>query len=86
MSMNHTGGLYNGSGEGFGLGFCVVENVAETGLLGSEGTFYWNGANNTFFFIDPKENMIAIFMSQLAPYSETNRKRFWRYVYQSLVD
>lgn len=86
MTMNHVGDLYNGPGEGFGLGFAVVENVAETGLLGSEGTFYWNGANNTFFFIDPKENMVAIFMTQLAPYSETNRKKFWRHVYQAIVD
>ncbi|MFB0907279.1 MAG: serine hydrolase domain-containing protein [Spirosomataceae bacterium] len=86
MTMNHVGDLYNGAGEGFGLGFAVVENVAETKLLGSEGIFYWSGANNTHFFIDPKENLIAVFMTQLAPYDGEYHKRLRQHVIQAVVD
>lgn len=86
MTKNHVGNLYNGAGEGFGLGFAVVENVAETKLLGSEGIFYWSGANNTHFFIDPKENMIAVFMTQLAPYDGKYHQKLRQHVIQAVVD
>lgn len=86
MTKNHVGNLYNGAGEGFGLGFAVVENVAETKLLGSEGIFYWSGANNTHFFIDPKENMIAVFMTQLAPYDGKYHQKLRQHVIHAVVD
>lgn len=86
MTQNHVGDLYNGAGEGFGLGFAVVKNVAETKLLGSEGIFYWSGANNTHFFIDPKENLIAIFMTQLAPFSNAYHTKLRQHVLQAIVN
>lgn len=86
MTQNHVGDLYNGAGEGFGLGFAVVENVAETKLLGSEGIFYWSGANNTHFFIDPKENLVAVFMTQLAPFSNAYHTKLRQHVLQAIVD
>lgn len=86
MTQNHTGDLYQNPGEGFGLGFAVVTDVAKTELLGSEGIFYWSGANNTHFFIDPKENIVAVFMTQLAPYSGTFHKKMRQYVLQAVVD
>ncbi len=86
MTLNHVGNLFDGAGEGFGLGFAVVENVAETKLLGSKGIFYWSGANNTHFFIDPKENMIAIFMTQLAPFSGAYHTKLRQHVMQAIVD
>jgi CubicO group peptidase (beta-lactamase class C family) len=86
MTQNHVGDLYNGAGEGFGLGFAVVKNVADTRQLGSEGIFYWSGANNTHFFIDPKENLVAIFMTQLAPYSNYYHTKLRQHVLQAIVD
>lgn len=86
MTANHIGDLYKPAGEGFGLGFAIVENVAETGLLGSEGIYYWSGANNTHFFIDPKENIVAVYMTQLAPYDGEYHKRLRQYVLQAVVD
>jgi CubicO group peptidase (beta-lactamase class C family) len=86
MTQNHVGDLYNGAGEGFGLGFAVVENVGKTKLLGSEGIFYWSGANNTHFFIDPKENLVAIFMTQLAPFSNSYHTKLRQHVLQAIVD
>ncbi len=52
-------------GCGFGLGFGVVRDVAETGTLGSLGTYGWAGIANTHFWIDPVEALIGILMTQL---------------------
>jgi len=85
MTQNHVGNLM-GDGLGFGLGFGVTTNVADTKSLGSEGTFYWGGAFCTYFFIDPKEQMVAILMTQLQPYSRFYSKKFRQLVYQSVND
>ncbi|MEO0754971.1 MAG: serine hydrolase, partial [Pseudomonadota bacterium] len=51
----------------FGLGWSVVTDVAETLSPGSEGTYSWGGLANTFFWIDPEEDLIAIQMTQMIP-------------------
>ncbi len=86
MTLDHVGDKRDEAGNGFGLGFGVVNDIAEANTLGSEGTFYWNGAYNTYFFIDPVEECIAIMMMQFAPYTDTHRRKFWQLVYQSMVD
>ena len=52
-------------GCGFGLGFQVVTDVADTPALGSLGTYDWGGAAGTKFWIDPVADLIGIFMTQL---------------------
>jgi CubicO group peptidase (beta-lactamase class C family) len=52
-------------GIGFGLGFAVVRDPAQAGVLGTEGEYYWSGAASTHFFISPKEDLFAVFMTQL---------------------
>jgi len=52
-------------GCGFGLGFSVVRDVAQTQILGSEGTFSWGGLASTTFWIDPVEDLVALLMTQL---------------------
>lgn len=54
-------------GNGFGLGGSTVVNVAETLTPGSIGTFSWGGLANTFFWIDPEEELIAIQATQMIP-------------------
>ncbi len=51
-------------GTGFGLGFAVVENQAAATTLGSNGGLYWGGAASTSFWIDPKEDIVVIGMTQ----------------------
>jgi CubicO group peptidase (beta-lactamase class C family) len=51
-------------GYGFGLGFCVMLDVALSGRLTSVGEYGWSGAAGTHFWIDPAEDIIAIFMTQ----------------------
>jgi CubicO group peptidase (beta-lactamase class C family) len=58
---------YNGIG--FGLGFAVNMRPAETLIAGSVGEYNWGGAATTSFWIDPAEELIAIFMTQVLPSS-----------------
>jgi CubicO group peptidase (beta-lactamase class C family) len=59
--------IYNGVG--FGLGFAVTLDPAKTLLPGSAGEYNWGGAATTSFWIDPAEELIAIFMTQVLPSS-----------------
>jgi CubicO group peptidase (beta-lactamase class C family) len=74
-------------GCGFGLGFRVLVNVAQAGRLGSEGEYGWGGGASTSFFVDPKEGLIGLLLTQLEP-SRTYpiRSEFKVLVYQALVD
>ena len=54
------------AGEGFGLSVRVVDDPASRNTYLSKGSFGWSGALNTHFFIDPKENIIGMFMTQIA--------------------
>ena len=51
-------------GHGFGLGFAVRTQQGIASFPGSIGQFFWSGMGGTFFWIDPKEELFAIFMSQ----------------------
>ncbi len=57
------------SGTGFGLGFSVLLDQRLAQISGSPGQYAWGGAASTAFWIDPKEEVIAIFMTQLLPSS-----------------
>jgi CubicO group peptidase (beta-lactamase class C family) len=50
---------------GFGLGFEVRTSVGDSGLPGSLGEYGWAGNAGTLFWIDPKEQLIAIYMVQV---------------------
>jgi CubicO group peptidase (beta-lactamase class C family) len=51
-------------GHGFGLGFAVRRQAGIASVPGSVGQFFWSGRGGTFFWIDPKEDLFAVFMSQ----------------------
>jgi CubicO group peptidase (beta-lactamase class C family) len=75
------------SGVGFGLGFAVVFDPPQTLLPSSVGEFYWGGMASTGFWVDPVEDVIAIFMTQLLPSSATAVRRELRtLVYSALVE
>ena len=58
-------------GVGFGLGFATTMDAASSGTVG-EGDFYWGGLASTLFWVDPIEDLYAIFMTQLIPSSTFN--------------
>ena len=55
------------NGVGFGLGFSVTVDPALTLIPGSAGEYSWGGAATTSFWIDPAEDLIAVFMTQVLP-------------------
>jgi len=72
MTMNHLPAhlLPFGAGNmgyGFGLGVSVVMDLAQYGSIGSIGSYEWGGAANTLFWVDPKEKLIGILMTQFMP-------------------
>lgn len=74
-------------GYGFGLGFRVREDLGQSATLGSVGEYGWGGAYGTYFWVDPKEQMIGILMIQLMPYAHLNiRPEFQNAVTQAIID
>ena len=55
------------AGVGFGLGFAVVIDRAKTMTAGNVGEYYWGGAASTAFWIDPKDELAVVFMTQFLP-------------------
>ena len=51
-------------GEGFGLSVRVVKNAVASGARVSDGSFGWSGAYGTHFWVDQKEDLIAVMMIQ----------------------
>ena len=75
------------AGVGFGLGFSVTMDPASTLLPGSAGEYAWGGAASTAFWIDPAEQLIAIFMTQLLPSSSYPIRRELRtMVYAAITE
>ncbi|HCK09440.1 MAG TPA: serine hydrolase [Candidatus Latescibacteria bacterium] len=74
-------------GIGFGLGFSVTLDPVQAQILGSPGEYAWGGLAGTGFWIDPREELICIFMTQLIPSSSYPLRRELRtLVYQSIID
>lgn len=48
----------------FGLGFAVRQEAGVAPFSGSPGDYYWGGAGGTYFWVDPKQDMFAVFMMQ----------------------
>jgi CubicO group peptidase (beta-lactamase class C family) len=65
MSQNHVYGKPDG--EHYGLGFGTNSEPQQLTELGSVGGYFWGGFYYTSFIIDPKEDMVIIFMGQLNP-------------------
>ena len=66
MTKNHVGDLI-GPSRGFGLGFGVLYNTEKDPSPANNGQVYWGGYFKTHFFIDPKELLIGIIMTQKIP-------------------
>jgi CubicO group peptidase (beta-lactamase class C family) len=75
------------AGVGFGLGFAVAFDPAQTLLPSSPGEFYWGGMASTTFWVDPVEQLTAVFMTQLLPSSATPIRRELRTLtYSALME
>ena len=73
-------------GVGFGLGFSVILDPVKTQSLTDVGEYGWGGAASTVFWVNPKEEMVVIFLTQLLPSSTYQVRRELRsLVYSSLM-
>ena len=73
-------------GVGFGLGFSVILDPVKTQSLTDVGEYGWGGAASTVFWVNPKEEMVVIFLTQLLPSSTYQVRRELRsLVYSALM-
>jgi CubicO group peptidase (beta-lactamase class C family) len=85
ISQNHIQGKSETSG--YGLGFGVNSEARHLTELGSVSAYYWGGFFYTSFVIDPKEDLVAIFMGQLHPTGGLNLDaKTIRLAYQAIDD
>ena len=75
-------------GYGFGLGFAVRRADGLNGVAGTAGEYNWGGAGGTAFWVDPKEKLVAVLMTQAqpGPWQREFRELFRQLVYQAIVD
>lgn len=62
-------------GVGFGLGFSVTLDPAAGQIAGTVGEFAWGGAASTYFWVDPAEDLVVVFMTQYLPSRALNIRR-----------
>jgi CubicO group peptidase (beta-lactamase class C family) len=73
-------------GVGFGLGFASTLDEVTAGTLGA-GDFYWGGAASTIFWVDAKEDLTVVFMTQLMPSGAFNfRGQLKSIIYSSIME
>jgi CubicO group peptidase (beta-lactamase class C family) len=85
MHANVTGTKFNQDTYAFGLGFWVLTDLGTYGEIGTEGAYGWGSAYYPQFVVDPKERMVAFFMTQLRPTGDLDlNQRFKVLVYQAL--
>ena len=75
-------------GYGFGLGFAIRRADGLSGVAGSAGEYNWGGAGGTMFWVDPREQLVAVLMTQAqpGPWQREFRELFRQLVYQAIAD
>ena len=74
-------------GFGYSLGFGVQESLAATGMPGSVGLYGWSGWGDTYFFVDPEEQLIGAFLTQVYPGGTYDlRESLQTFTFQALID
>lgn len=90
MRANHIQGMdHSGlwSLDAFGLGMGITwDTSTKSGELGADGAYGWGGAAGTNFWVDPKDNIVGIFMVQSVPHQTDLAKKFRVLTYQALVE
>jgi CubicO group peptidase (beta-lactamase class C family) len=74
------------AGYGFGLGSRVAMDVAQTAAPGSVGEFGWSGAAKTHYWVDPREQLIGLFMTQSMMSYDFPELDLRALAYQAIVD
>ena len=87
MTADHLGDVPFRRGYGFGLGFEVLMEPAAIGLPASPGEFSWGGAYHSTYWVDPMEEMVVVYMTQLIPARDIDdHGKLRALVHQAIVD
>jgi CubicO group peptidase (beta-lactamase class C family) len=87
MTVDHIGALETDLGVGFGLGFSVLKDVGLRGTPGSVGEYGWGGAYHSTYWVDPKEQLVVVYFTQLLPNAGLDdHAKLRALLYQAIVD
>lgn len=87
MTTDHLRGLAFRDGQGFGLGFSIVKDLGTYGSLSSVGEYGWGGAYHSNYWVDPKEQMVVVYFTQLIPAGTIDDYGKLRaLIYSSIID
>jgi CubicO group peptidase (beta-lactamase class C family) len=88
MTINHlSDNVAFRPGQGFGLGFSIVLDKGQRGQPGSIGEYGWGGAYGSTYWVDPKEELVVVYFTQVRPSSIANDQAMLRaLIYQALMD
>jgi CubicO group peptidase (beta-lactamase class C family) len=89
MTVNHLGEVSFpwANGTGFGLGFSIVEDLGLRGRIGSKGEYGWGGAYHSTYWVDPEEDLVVVYFTQLIPARGLDdHGKLRALIYQALVD
>ncbi len=87
MTVDHLNGVPYQEGRGFGLGFEVVKDLGARGKPGSVGEYGWGGAYHSTYWVDPKEQLVVVYFTQLIPARGLDdHDKLRALIYQAIVD
>ncbi len=87
MTTNHLGDIPFRDGTGFGLGFSVVTDLGARGSLGSVGEYGWGGAYHSTYWVDPEEELVVVYLTQIIPATGLDDYAKLRSgIYQAIID
>ncbi len=75
------------TGVGFGLGFSVLQDVGARGTPGSVGEYGWGGAYHSTYWVDPREELVVVYFTQLIPAGGIDdHGKLRTLIYQAIID
>ncbi len=86
MTVDHCGDACSWPGRGFGLGVDVVDDLGAFGRPGTVGRYGWGGAYHSTYWVDPAEELVVVYLTQLIPAWVDDHARLEAMVYQAIVE
>ena len=87
MTTDHLRGIPFRPGQGFGLGFSVVTDLGARGLPGSVGEYGWGGAYHSTYWVDPEEDLVVVYLTNLIPAGRIDdHGKLRALIYQALMN
>ena len=87
MTTDHLRGIPFRSGQGFGLGFSVVTDLGARGIPGSVGEYGWGGAYHSTYWVDPEEELVVVYLTNLIPAGDIDdHGKLRALIYQALMN